>query len=274
MFERVAACLLGVVARPTWLTITAVITLLVHPASAFAQDAVPTPEATVTPYRPTVSNPAELPVPGRLEIEAGWIRTASGDTSRRSLPYLAKFAFNPEWGVLVGGDLRVWDNSSGLALAGRGDTSITVKHRIGTGNEALNFGFEAGVKLPTAAAGLGSDKRDWTVNGIVSIDLAEDWRLDANLGVTALGVRDPGLGADSMLAAVALSRSLGAWTVAGEFSQSWQTAAPRASQWLLALAYAVGPRLVLDAGFSRGKDGEDRPRSVFMGLSWLTDWMF
>jgi hypothetical protein len=241
---------------------------------ALAESDNATREPTVTPYRPTVSNPAELPVPGFLEVEAGWLRTAVADTSRRSVPYLAKLAFNPDWGVLVGGDLRVWDNSSGAPVAGGGDTSVALKHRIGTGSEALNFGIEAWLKIPTAATGLGSGKRDWTLNGIMSYDFAEDWRLDANLGITALGARDPGLGATSVLWAAAVSRSLGQWTLAGEFSQSRQASAPNASQWLFAVGYALTPRLVVDAGFARGSNGEERPRSAFVGVSWLTDWKF
>jgi hypothetical protein len=274
MLERVAAELIGGLALRSALPSLTVAGMLTFSASALAQNVEATEEPTVTPYRPTVSNPAELPFPRRLEIEAGWIRTALGDSSRRALPFLAKMAFNPDWGVMLGGDLRAWDNSSGVPISGRGDTNITLKHRIGTGSAALNFGVEAGVKLPTAAAGLGSDKRDWTVNGIMSYDLAEDWRLDANLGITALGAHDPGLGVNSALSAMAVSHSLGPWTLAGEFSQASQSGAPTASQWLFAVAYAAAPQLVLDAGLARGHDGTDRPRSIFVGFSWLTNWKF
>jgi hypothetical protein len=243
-------------------------------AGAFAQAAIAPHTPLVTPYRPTVSNPAELPEPGYIEIEAGGIRTATAGSSRRSLPYMAKLAVNPDWGLLLSGDLRVWDNTTGVPIKGLGDTSITLKHHIGTGSDAINLGLEAGVKFPTAAAGLGNDKRDWTVTGILSYDIAEDWRLDTNLGITTLGAREPGLGSDYVSWAAALSRSLGPWTLAGEFSQTSQRGAPNASQWLFAVGYTVMPRLILDAGFARGRDGGDRPRSIFVGLSWLTNWMF
>jgi len=46
----------------------------------------------VTPYRPTVSNPAQLPAAGQLELELGGMKSQPGaqadDRRRGSLPYL------------------------------------------------------------------------------------------------------------------------------------------------------------------------------------------
>jgi len=52
-------------------------------------------EPEATPYRPTVSNPAALPVPGMPEIELGGLHTSGGSEQQRDgVPFLAKYAFN------------------------------------------------------------------------------------------------------------------------------------------------------------------------------------
>src|SRR5947209_5000939 len=59
----------------------------------------------VTPYRPTVSNPAALSAPGFLELEAGVARSHDDtDTRLLSVPYLLKYAFSENFGVVIGGD--------------------------------------------------------------------------------------------------------------------------------------------------------------------------
>ena len=55
----------------------------------------------VTPYRPSVSSPAQLPVPGQLELELGGLQTRLDDDRRASLPYTFKLAFNEAWGVVA-----------------------------------------------------------------------------------------------------------------------------------------------------------------------------
>ena len=50
----------------------------------------------ITPYRPSVSSPAQLPLAGQLEFELGGLRTRSPDARRSSLPYQFKLAFSPE----------------------------------------------------------------------------------------------------------------------------------------------------------------------------------
>lgn len=259
---------------PPWNTIRNIggMAALLMPILGLAQG----PEAPpgVTPYRPTVSNPAELSAPGWLEIETGWAKTTDGDLSRRTVPYLAKIAFSEDWGMMLGGDLRVRDNASGLPMTGRGDTSLAIKHRLATGDETLNFGIEAGIKFPTAPTPLGSGKRDWTINGIVSKDFPGDWRLDANLGMTGLGAHDADQGTHVAQWAAALSRPLGSWTLAGEISGTRQRGTPNTRQWLLAAAYAITPRLVVDAGIAHGRSPGAHPSSVFVGFSWLVGRLF
>src|ERR1041385_9136989 len=69
-------------------------------------------ELKATPYRPTVSNPADLPVPHHFEWEAGgYSEHDSGDARHSSVPYLLKYAFTEYVGVLVGGESVVADRA-------------------------------------------------------------------------------------------------------------------------------------------------------------------
>lgn len=230
-------------------------------------------EIAATPYRPTVANPAELPVPGWLEIEAGGIRDSGGGVTRYAMPYTAKLAFNADWGVLVGGDLWAREREDGDTLSGHGDTAFTLKHRIAV-DEQHAFGFEAGVNLPTARDGLGSGKPDWTLTGIYSVDFTKDWRLDLNLGATRLGAPDAGEGRVSEAWAASMSHAIGDWTLAGELSGSCQSGAGNQVQALAAASYAVTPRVVVDAGFSLGREEGDAQHSLFLGVTWLAGRLF
>src|SRR5262245_29709236 len=72
-----------------------------------------------TPHRPTVSNPADLPVPRHLEWEAGGLTTRGPESDRHtSVPFLLKYAFDQDWGVLVGGDSFVSDHAPGDSTSG------------------------------------------------------------------------------------------------------------------------------------------------------------
>src|SRR6478735_550669 len=95
-------------------------------ASANADDT--SAELKATPYRPTVSNPADLPVPRHFEWEAGgYGERDAGDARGVSVPYLLKYAFTEDVGVLVGGDSFIANRSGGDTTRGWGDTSVTMK---------------------------------------------------------------------------------------------------------------------------------------------------
>lgn len=224
-------------------------------------------EETATPYRPTVANPAELSAPGWLEIEAGWDRTRADGETRNALPYTLKYAFDSDWGVLLGGEL--WARDGAADVSGLGDTALLLKHRIATGSEDVNFGFEVGMNLPTSRDGLGSNKADWIANGIYSWDFAEDWRLDMNLGVTRQGDRSAGISRIVNPWAACVSHGLDRWTLAGEISGEHQEGVSDVVQGLVAASYAVTPRLVLDVGYSHANQGGEGQQSVFFGLTWL-----
>ena len=234
----------------------------------------PTPASAeapaATPYRPSVANPAELPAPGWLEVEAGAVRTQGGDAAREdSLPYTLKYAFSPDFGVLLGGDARVRQiDVDGSRSSGRGDTTLIFKHRLHAGQDAA-WGLEWGAKFDTAARDLGSGKNDYLLTGIYSVDVA-DLRIDTNLGATWLGLREPGLGRWQYGWAVSLSSEvIPGWTLAAELSGELRRGAPDNTQFLAAASHSLSRRLVVDFGAAAGLNREAADWSFFAGLTWL-----
>ncbi|RLJ68360.1 transporter [Sulfurisoma sediminicola] len=224
-----------------------------------------------TPYRPTVSNPAELSAPGWLEVEAGHTRSKGGDAAwQDSTPWLLKLAFSEDFGILLGGDAALGEtDAAGVRTRGHGDTTLTFKHHWGAGEDAA-FGLEWGAKFATASNGLGTGKQDYVMNGIYSRDIG-DVRIDANLGATRLGLETAGMARWQYAGAVAASRPLGErWSAALELSSSYRRGDATSSQWLAALGYAMTKRLVFDFGVD-GRLTEAAPNwSAFLGVTYLT----
>ena len=244
-------------------------------ASAALVSAVPAAapaaeELSATPYRPTVSNPADLSVPGHLEVEAGFLRSRNDDPRRRdSLPVLFKYAFTENVGVLVGGEgyVKYYSDIDGNAK-GAGDTSLTLKLRHEV-NDKLGLGLEAGVKLPTAKDLIGSGKHDVILNGILSAGLGEA-ALDLNVGAQRIGAVNPGESRMAYTWAAALSHPIGEkWGIAGEFSGVTQRGVPSATQFLAAVSYSASKTVVLDAGMAWGLSKGATDRTVFAGITVL-----
>jgi len=227
-------------------------------------------EVKVTPYRPTVTNSASLSEPGWLELETGVAAQHDKDGSRQSsLPYLAKFAITPDFGMLLGGDALVAqvapDNSR---ASGFGDTALLLKHRLVL-DSASALGCEYGFKSPTAKNGLGSGKSDLLLNGIYSRDISGH-ALDINLNVTRLGDSLPGKSAYQYGWSGTLFRPLDdKWGVMAEVSGSVRHGVLPQNQWLLAASYEWSPRLVLDAGLSAGISSASHRVALFAGMSML-----
>jgi len=239
-------------------------------SAASADDESP----AATPYRPSVSTPAALSAPGWLEIEAGATHARAADPARRdSIPYTLKLAFSDDWGVRIGGDAWVRQrDAAGAHSSGGGDTAVVLKRRFAVSDSSA-FGLEAGVNLPTARSGLGSDKADWSLNGIYSAD-SGPWHTDLNLVATRVGAIDPGTGRGQLLWAASLSRALDdRWGLVGEFSGTRQRGVEGSAQFLAAASYNVSKSLALDAGLARSlRSG--REWSAFAGLTMLVARLF
>lgn len=228
-------------------------------------------EPGVTPYRPTLSNPADLSVPGWLELEMGWQRVeGGGDTQRDSMPLLAKLAFSENWGVLLGSELAIRRvDDAGQVFSGNGDITVMIKHRIPAADENTAWGIEAGGKSPTAPDTLGSGKTDYIVNGIYSTSLAGN-QMDINLSATRLGLAGAGESDAQYGWALALSRGLDErWGIFGELSGNARSGANVQGQFMTGGTYTVDKRIVLDVGLSWGVNKFSADRTLFAGISVL-----
>ena len=222
-----------------------------------------------TPYRPTASNPADLPVPHHFEWEAGGLAERDRPGERHnSVPYLLKYAFDADFGILVGGESFVSERSDGHLAKGWGDTSVTAKfHHAVSSSTAL--GLEAGANLPTASNGLGAGHTDFTLNGIVSTEAA-GCDVDINVNYTRLGVADAGTSRELMGWAIAASHDIAQkWGLAGELSGTDQRGTRGQAQFLGALSFAAAPTLVFDGGALFGLNRDSPRYGLFAGVTML-----
>ncbi len=232
-----------------------------------------TSEPQATPYRPTVSNPAHLPVPGYLEVEMGWqsLKVKSNDDLRHSVPYLLKFAFSDQVGMLIGGDaVIVSDPNRGATTAGFGDLTPVLKFKMPLPQSTASaIGMEAGVKIPSAPGTVGTQRTDYLVNGIYSLGI-DPVGIDLNLGYTWVGERLQNIGNDQISWAASVSYSLTSdWGVAGEFAGSVRSGVKPFTQFLLSTSYFVLPRLVADTGMAFGLNGASQEWTAFAGMTLL-----
>lgn len=239
--------------------VAGLLALLASPARAVEEEAV-------TPYRPSVSTPAQLPVPGQLEFELGGLSSLSDGARRNSLPYTFKLAFTEEWGVLVNGEAYVSvPGDDGVRLHGLGDTAVVLKRAFLVDSDTA-FGIELGTKIPTARDGIGSGKHDDTLNTIYSQDIGQV-HMDLNLNLTRLGARDPGTGRNQRGAAAAFSVPVSErWGAIAELSGTHQRGAPGTAQLLLAATFQPNKRLALDIGLARGLTTASPGWQMFTGL--------
>ena len=219
----------------------------------------------ITPYRPSVSSPAQLPVPGQLEVELGGLHTRSDDARRSSVPYAFKLAFNKEWGVVIGGEAHVWARDDSGKAQGLGDTTLVLKHAWIV-DEASAFGVELGSKLPTASDDIGSGRADYTLNTIYSRDIGPV-HMDANLNATRLGVFDDGTGGTQLGASASFSGALSDhWGLTGELSGTHRAGTANGTQVLTALTYSPSKRLTFDFGVARAFRPTPATTQVFAGV--------
>ena len=222
----------------------------------------------ITPYRPSVSSPAQLPVPGQLELELGGLHSESGALRRDSLPYQFKLAFSAQWGVMVGGEafVSLRDQSAGDSrVRGLGDTNVVLKRAFAV-DDTTAFGLELGVKIPTARDVIGSGRPDIGLNGIFSRDLGSV-HMDANLNFTHIGGAEAGTGAVQTGMSASFSHPLTEQvSVTGELSGVRRSGTASTAQVLLALAYSPTKRLTMDFGLARGLNPASPDLAVFAGL--------
>ncbi|GAB3468620.1 hypothetical protein GCM10027321_37150 [Massilia terrae] len=219
----------------------------------------------ITPYRPSVSTPAQLPAPGQLEFEFGNLSSRGTDPRTDSLPYTFKLAIDKDWGVLLGGSAYVRQRGAGQDANGIGDTALTLK-RAFIVNDTTAYGLELTTKIPTAKDTIGSGKSDWTINAIYSHD-AGDLHMDVNVNETRLGAPQPGAARIQTGVSASFSTPVTErWTANWELSGIANPGAPSTAQLLLAGVYMPSKRLEFDAGFTRGLTSATPHWSLFAGF--------
>jgi len=220
----------------------------------------------VSPYRPSVSSPALLPLKGQLEFELGLLRMKQDDVRRDSLPYLFKLAFSKEWGVLLGGEVQVVNRADHAATQRSfGDLNLILKRAFLNENGSA-FGVEFGSKFATAIANIGSGKNDFVLNGIYSRDLGAV-HMDLNLNLTHLGAVDTGSASLQKAWSSSFSMPINdKWGVTGEVSGTVRKGAASAAQTLLALTYSPHNRLTIDFGVVKGLSKGAPDYSLFSGF--------
>jgi hypothetical protein len=245
--------------------------LLLSAAAAHAEGDKP----DATPYRPSVSTPAQLSAPGWLELEGGLWRQRGSEAARRdSLPWTAKLAFSEDWGVRVGGEAWVRQtDDAGQTVSGNGITGVVLKRRFAV-DEQSAFGLELGASLPTGHEGIVSGKSDVALNGIYSADIGA-WHTDINLIATRQGAADAGTNRTAKLWAASLSHPVtDALGVVGEFSGTQQGGVAGTSQLLVAASYSVTKSLVFDAGLARSLRGGPADWQAVAGFTWVATRLF
>ncbi|GAB2837331.1 hypothetical protein GCM10027277_00120 [Pseudoduganella ginsengisoli] len=236
-------------------------TPLLSPLTCLADEAPP-----VTPYRPSVSSPAQLPAPGQLELELGGLAVRDHGARRDSLPYAFKLGFNPEWGVVVSGEAYVSQRDAGMPRdSGIGDTAFTLKRAWAAG-EGEAYGLEVMARAPTAKSAIGSGKADYGLNAICSRDFGSV-HMDANLNATRIGAR----GVSEGRVQTGLSASFSApvndkWGATLEWSGTRRSGVASTAQLLAAAAYSPHPRLTLDVGVARGLNHATPQWALFTGM--------
>ncbi|HEX5394110.1 MAG TPA: hypothetical protein VFW68_12555 [Rhodocyclaceae bacterium] len=254
---------------PLLINVLAVGFLLCGVSAAYAEDT--DEEVAATPYRPTISNPAALSAPGWLEVEFGMLDVKSADTTRtKTVPYVLKYAFSKDFGVLLGGDSHLLQvDPDRKRTSGYGDTTVLFKHRWGLTDPDDALGLEWGAKVPTAQNGLGSGNTDTVLNGIYSTEVVGT-TIDFNLGLTRIGAIQQGESRNQWSSAIALSRALNEkWIVAFEVAGTRRSGVPFSSQYLATVAYVVSNRMVVDVGLAKGLQANDH--MVFAGITMLLE---
>ena len=233
------------------------------------QDESQDDEPSVTPYRPSVANPAVLPVPGYLELELGGLSVHAEDGSRTdTVPWLLKYAFTENSGLLLGGDAIDRLRYAGTQKSGIGDTYLEWKGRLPV-KEGIALGLEAGVQAPTAPSALGIGKPAFIVNGILSVDIGES-ELDINLGTTRFSATPAYATPWQTQWALQLSQPINHTVgLTLEISGTAQRSYEHSHQALAAINYNASRRMVFDCGVAYGLDRAAHEHHLFCGGAFL-----
>jgi outer membrane putative beta-barrel porin/alpha-amylase len=255
--------------------VLAAVGIAVASARGHAQDPqVATPQESIEPDRPDVTNGARLVPAGSVQLEMGGLYTrAGGDRSAFTSPVTARFGITGWLEGRIGGDGIVSTSSDGVRATGFGNTQLAAKIRLladAAGKPVLSLLPAVNVPTASAAKGLGSGDADYTVALLTGTDLGPWAHVDVNYGAGRIGG-----GAENrftqQLISVSGNVSSGAWAPYLEmYWLSKQEATGGAFTALDAGAvYTATPRLAFDGGVQFGLSRAAPDAAVFAGCSVL-----
>jgi hypothetical protein len=170
------------------------------------------PPGLIETDRPDLTNGVKTVPPGGVQIETGVAyarrRIAASEPERRlALEATLRVGLTDRLEVRLDGEPLV-RLSGDQDDTGSGDVTVGLKYRFGDSREGEWFpgvGVQPFVKVPVAAAPIGSEKPDFGLIALASFDLPWDLGLDVNAGMAAIGQSRP----DGYLLQALASASLG-----------------------------------------------------------------
>ncbi len=231
----------------------------------------------INPDRPDLTTSADLVPAGALQIETGVeyqrARVAGAPAERQlSLQAVLRASVTEALEVSLEGAPFVWLRDEG-EHAGSGDYTLGLKYRLYTpaeGGALPAVSLKPFVKLPTAAAPIGSERTDFGALLLVSFTFPWGLSLDTNAGVAAIGQTRP----SGFIPQGIVSGSL-SWAVTDRlsaitelfFTTKDERDGRESLRATVALMYRLTPRLAIDAGMRTTLTGRGPDWSALVGLS-------
>ena len=227
--------------------------------------------------RPSVSNSTSTVLPGALQIEGGVdysVSRVSGGSDERQfqLGAMLRAGLTDRLEVRLDGAplvrLRGAEDDTGF-----GDPTLSLKYRfldVREGSWWPSLGLLPFVKLPIARAPIGSERVDFGVTALASVDLTWQLGLDANVGLAAIGQSNGDAFRLHEVVSAALSRQIGErWSTYVEVFYS--SPSERGAHDIVGLdagiQFFLTPRLALDASAETSFGGPGPDYAFRAGMS-------
>jgi hypothetical protein len=215
----------------------------------------------------TVTSTAEVPAPGQLLLEVDGVRERSGPERVTLVPYEFKLGITKDWGAYLGGDSYVsLRDGTGNTTRGGGDTTVGVRRIWQLDDDSAN-GIHVEARLPTAARGLGTEKTDYSLIGLVTRRYGR-LSMDLNAYGTRFGATDPAISRNRYGAAAAFGLLVAKrLTLIAEVSGRHQRGIEGGRQLLYELEYAPVENVTIEAGASRADRPHPGNTTYFLALT-------
>jgi hypothetical protein len=248
-----------------------VASIAVYPTASFADDAggehLAEDEVKVLPCRPTISSTAEIVKAGVLEVETGVARRHSADAPVNTVQVLVKYSVTDRLQLQLGTNNLVMAQGSDTHTVDGvyGGTKLVLREQS---ERAPAISVSALVMVPTRD---GATAATQTTDGYFWAYVTKDlgfMQADFNVGLDVLSIdHHPAV---QELVALSLSRDLaygvGAMLEGYTFEDGGDYADPDAGI-LMALSYALTPRIVFDAGVDFALYRDTRYLTLFGGVT-------